>query len=164
MFLHASENVDEEPQRLADVGALVQHHALGATAHRGVGHLCARREALLREILEHLRALGYLDTASPTGDRNLASLHFEEGRYAEAELLYKRSLAVREKALGPDHPAVGTLLNNLAGLYRAQGRYAEAESLYKRSLAVREKALGPDHADVGNSLNNLAFLYRSQGR
>ena len=87
-----------------------------------------------------------------------------QGRYAEAEPLYKRALAIREKALGPDHPDVGTALNNLAALYRAQGRYAEAEPLYKRALAIREKALGPDHPDVGTSLNNLAALYRAQGR
>ena len=62
---------------------------------------------------------------------------------------YKRSLAIYEKALGPEHPDVGTSLNNLAALYADQGRYAEAEPLYKRSLAISEKALGPDHPDVG---------------
>ena len=95
---------------------------------------------------------------------NLAELYRDQGRYAEAEPLYKRALAIREKALGPDHPDVGTSLNNLAELYRAQGRYAEAEPLYKRALAIREKALGPDHPDVGTALNNLAELYRAQGR
>ena len=80
---------------------------------------------------------------------NLAVLYQRQGRYAEAEPLYKRSLAIREKALGPDHPDVGTALNNLAGSIDAQGRYAEAEPLYKRALAIREKALGPDHPDVG---------------
>ena len=61
------------------------------------------------------------------------------GRYAEAEPLYRRSLAIREKQLGPDHPDVATSLNNLADLYRSMGRYAEAEPLYRRSLAIREK-------------------------
>jgi len=45
--------------------------------------------------------------------------------YAEAEPLYKRSLAIREKALGPDHPDVAQSLNNLAVLYNTQGRYTE---------------------------------------
>ena len=95
---------------------------------------------------------------------NLAGLYDDQGRYADAEPLYKRSLAIREKALGPDHPDVATSLNNLAALYDDQGRYADAEPLYKRSLAIREKALGPDHPDVATSLNNLAALYTSQGR
>ena len=88
----------------------------------------------------------------------------KQGRYAEVEPLYRRSLAIYERALGPDHPSVGTSLNNLAELYRAQGRYAEAEPLYRRSLAIREKALGPDHPDVGTLLNNLAVMYENQGR
>ena len=45
------------------------------------------------------------------------------GRYAEAERLYKRALAIKEKALGPEHPHVASNLNNLAELYRARGRY-----------------------------------------
>ena len=77
------------------------------------------------------------------------------GEYAPDEPLYKRSLAIFEKVLGPDHPSVAMALNNLAALYRNQGQYAQAEPLHKRSLAIREKALGPDHPDVATSLNNL---------
>lgn len=84
--------------------------------------------------------------------------------YTETEPLYKRDLSISEKALGPDHPSVGTSLNNLAGLYDSQGKYDLAEPLYKRSLAIREKALGPDHPDVGSSLNNLAGLMFNIGR
>src|SRR5260370_773531 len=87
---------------------------------------------------------------------------YQQDRYADAEPLFKRALAIREKALGTNHPLVATSLNNLAELYRAQGRYAEAETLYQRALAVREKALGLDHPNVAQSLNNLAELYREQ--
>jgi tetratricopeptide (TPR) repeat protein len=85
------------------------------------------------------------------------------GRYSEAEPLYQRSLAIREKTLGPDHLNVAGSLNNLALLYQVQGAYAKAEPLYQRSLAIREKTLGPDHLNVATSLNNLAGLYRAQG-
>ncbi|CAN0560503.1 unnamed protein product, partial [Laminaria digitata] len=57
-----------------------------------------------------------------------------QGNYAEALPLYKRSLAIDEKALGPEHPSVAISLNGLAGLFRTQGNYAEAGPLYKRSL------------------------------
>ncbi len=33
--------------------------------------------------------------------------HFQNGRYAEAELLFRRVLAIVEKALGPNHPDTG---------------------------------------------------------
>ncbi|CAN0516221.1 unnamed protein product [Laminaria digitata] len=71
-----------------------------------------------------------------------------QGNYAEAGPLYKRSLAIYEKALGSEHPSVATSLNNLAGFLETQGNYAEAGRLYKRSLAITEKALGPEHPSV----------------
>jgi len=80
-----------------------------------------------------------------------------------AERLYKRALAIDEKALGADHHHVGTDLNNLAELYQIQGRYSDAAPLMKRALAIDEAALGPEHPDVGTDLNNLATLYFAQG-
>ena len=99
----------------------------------------------------------------PTSLNNLAALYETQGQYAKAEPLYQRALAIREKALGPEHPDVAASLNNLAVLYHAQGQYAKAEPLYQRALAIREKALGPEHPDVATSLNNLAVLYRRPG-
>ncbi|CAN0575198.1 unnamed protein product, partial [Laminaria digitata] len=43
-----------------------------------------------------------------------------QGNYAEAGPLYERSLAIKEKALGREHPSVATSLNNLAELFRTQ--------------------------------------------
>jgi len=85
-------------------------------------------------------------------------------RYAEAEPLFKRALAIDEKTLGPDHQDVGEVLSNLAILYVAQGRYAEAEPLFKRAVLIREKVLGPDDISVAASLKNLTELYAIQNR
>jgi tetratricopeptide (TPR) repeat protein len=90
-------------------------------------------------------------------------LRYSQGRYADAEPLYKRSLAIREKTLGPDHEDVATSLNNLAELYRSQERYADAEPLLKRSLAIREAA-NPDDPAAAPAMANLAALYDNQGR
>ena len=95
---------------------------------------------------------------------NLAFLYRNQGKYAEAEPLHQRALAIREKVLGPEHPEVATSLNNLAMLYRAQGKDAEAEPLLQRSLAIREKALGAEHPDVAQSLENYAVLLRKMDR
>ena len=74
----------------------------------------------------------------------------DNDRYAEVEPLYKRSLAIKEKILGPEHPDVALSLYNLAYLYHNQARYVEVETerLYKRSLAIVEKAFGTEHPDV----------------
>ncbi len=40
------------------------------------------------------------------------------GKHTEAEGLFKRALAIREKVLGANHGDVGQSLNNLANVYR----------------------------------------------
>src|SRR5262245_11472625 len=75
----------------------------------------------------------------------------ERAQYIEAEPLYRKALAISEKALGPDHPDTATSLNNLALLYNNQGKYGEAEPLCLRDLAISEKALGPDHPGTATS-------------
>ena len=67
----------------------------------------------------------------------LALLYGSQGQYEQAELLYKRSLAIREKAVGPDHPSVAMGLENLADLYRKTGREEAAIELEKRAAAIR---------------------------
>ena len=70
---------------------------------------------------------------------NLAELHRAQGEFAEAEPFYQRSLAIREKALGPEHLDVAESLENYAGLLRATGRDAEAVELEARAKAIRQK-------------------------
>jgi len=76
---------------------------------------------------------------------NLAGLYQAQGKYGEAEPLYRKSLKIMEKALGTKHPQLASTLSNLALLYDAQGRYAEAELLYQKSLTITEIALGSEH-------------------
>ncbi len=71
---------------------------------------------------------------------NLAALYARQGRNAEAERLFKQSVATFEKTLGPNHPELADVLENLAGLYKDQGRYADAELVLKRSAAIRGQA------------------------
>jgi tetratricopeptide (TPR) repeat protein len=72
-----------------------------------------------------------------TSLNNLAALYDTQGDYAKAEPLVKRSLAIWEKALGPDHPNVATSLENMAVLYRATKRDKEAQELEKRAERIR---------------------------
>ncbi|MGH7601717.1 MAG: FxSxx-COOH system tetratricopeptide repeat protein, partial [bacterium] len=96
---------------------------------------------------------------------NQVGLYFQaRANYAEAESLYRRSLEIREKQLGPEHPAVATSLNNLAALLESQGKSADAEPLFRRSLKIREKQLGLEHPATGVSYGNLAGVLKAQGK
>ena len=63
-----------------------------------------------------------------------------QSHYAEAEPLHKRSLAIREKTLGPEHPGVATSLENYAALLRQTARADEAERMEARAKAIRAKS------------------------
>ncbi len=114
--------------------------------------------------LEEAENFGPDDQRLATSLNNLALLYQAQGKYAEAEPLYQRSLGIMEKVLGPEHPDVAASLNNLAELYRNQGRYAAAEPLYQRSLGIMEKALGPEHPDVATLLGKYAELLLKMNR
>jgi len=93
---------------------------------------------------------------------NLAVIYDSQGRYTEAEPLYKHCLKLNEDVLGQRHPDTLSIINNLALLYQAQGRYAKAEPLFIRCLELRKDVLGLRHPDTITSINSLAGLYYSQ--
>ena len=73
---------------------------------------------------------------------NLAAVYAGQGRAADAEALYRRTLAVQEKTLGAAHPTVANTLNNLAEVYRSQNRLKDAEQLFRTCLAGKRNAWG----------------------
>ncbi len=85
------------------------------------------------------------------------------GDYTGARPYYERALAIREKVLGPDHPATAGSLNNLGMLHQAIGDLAGARLYLERALAIWEKVLGPDHPATALSLNNLGALLQDLG-
>src|SRR5262249_10096473 len=76
---------------------------------------------------------------------------------AKAESFYRRVLAIREKALGPEHPLVAKSLNDLAALYAAKGEIARAVSVQSRANAVSEHNLALN-LTTGSERQKLAYL------
>lgn len=61
---------------------------------------------------------------------------------AEAEVLMRRVLAIREKVLMTDHPGIFRSMEALAELLDATNRSEEAGSLRKRALESRYNGHG----------------------
>jgi tetratricopeptide (TPR) repeat protein len=93
----------------------------------------------------------------------MADLLWSQGELAATRPLYERSLAIRERVLGPDDPVTGHSLNNLAIILHDQGEMDAARPLFDRALAIYDRVLGPDHPDTAGTLNNLALLLKDQG-
>ena len=117
-------------------------------------------QALLKKAEEDF---GPEDPKVASAARNLAMPYCLQGKYADAEPLLHRSLAIMEKA-DPEHIETSAILEQLAGLCEVQGRYAATELILQRSLAIRERALGPDHPHVANMLKQMAVLYEKIGK
>jgi tetratricopeptide (TPR) repeat protein len=69
----------------------------------------------------------------------LATLYAGKGDYAKAEPLFRRSLEIRKRALGENHPDYATSLYNLAELYKAMGDPAKAEPLFRNAIEIRKR-------------------------
>ena len=96
--------------------------------------------------------------------KDLAAQYRSQGRFADAELLYRRSLAMKEAVLGPNHLALAGSLDDLAQMHLARNQFAQAEPLLRRALAIREKALRPNDPALADALKYLADLYDGQGQ
>jgi tetratricopeptide (TPR) repeat protein len=114
---------------------------------------------LCEQLTPHLPSGRVTNTADEAASAETADLlgavaDYFHGRaaYSHARPLYERALAIRETALGPDHPQTANSLGDLALLLLDQGDYAGARPLVERGLAIRETALGPDHPSTATSL------------
>ena len=71
-------------------------------------------------------------------------------------MLFKLTLAARERLFGADHDSTLNSRANLAAAFRATGRVSEAIPLLEQTVAGRERVLGADHPDVRAARDNLA--------
>ena len=97
-------------------------------------------------------------------DTLVASLSYgNQPADAERRSLAERSLAIKERVLGPDDLEVATSLHLLANLHLAAADFSGARPLYERALAIREKALGPENPAVADTLATFASLLFDTG-
>lgn len=97
-----------------------------------MGDEAAELEAALAA-LERDRGPDHPDLVAPL--ERLGVLRHNEGRYREAETLYRRALAIAEKA---NHPGLAAHLNNLGLVCRDQGRHGEAEPYFERARRMEK--------------------------
>ena len=116
---------------------------------------------LPRYLQEAFKNREYLPSLSSACHR-LGYLYSDQGKMKEAEDMYLRALAGKEKAWGPEHTSTLTTVNNLGILYSDQGKMKEAEDMYLRALAGYEKAWGPEHKQALDTRYNLGLLYKER--
>jgi eukaryotic-like serine/threonine-protein kinase len=95
---------------------------------------------------------------------DLGTVHYLHGEREISVRLSTESLALKEKALGRDHPDVGVSEGNLAISLSELGRNEEAMTHMQHSLLLLERGLGAFHPELAVQLNNYGEMLNSVKR
>lgn len=87
-----------------------------------------------------------------------------QGHTAQAEPLFARALALRERMFGPQAPETLPAVNKLALLYLRMSRAADAETALTRALALAERAGGPLEDEAAMAFGLYGSLMAETGR
>ena len=79
--------------------------------------------------------------------------------FNQAEPLYRETLAIQDKHLGPDHPDTAASLCDLATCLFQQGRNTDALPYYKQALGIYETNMEKSDDIPRQWLINLAICY-----
>ncbi|HKS29638.1 MAG TPA: tetratricopeptide repeat protein [Pyrinomonadaceae bacterium] len=82
-----------------------------------------------------------------------------EGKYAEAEQLYKKLVEDKQARLKPDDSQLATAFFNLATFYYSRERYAEAELFLNKARPILEAELGQESCFWDKFRPLLAYSY-----
>lgn len=154
---------------LSDQGRYAESEAIYLRMMRHCEQVSASVEKLKNKHGTHHRLSQFLtnyhlESINLPDRSTLARLYRNQGRYGEAEFLFKESLTFREATMDKNSSEIAEIVGDLSLLYRLQGRYAEAEAMCKRSLVMFERLLGDYSAPAVNARKLLSEIYVSQGR
>src|SRR5262249_13643672 len=111
------------------------------------------------------KAFGPQHKHTATALTDLGTLYYTQKRYADAQPLYERALAIDERSPRPDNSSLSTTFHNLALVYWKQNRPEDAERMFKRSLALRSgRRNSPPTTDHISTLQEFATFYQEQRR
>jgi len=89
-------------------------------------------------------------------------------RYADAESLLRRTMAIVERAPVPseDHRQAGVakILGEMGRLEEKRGRHGDAEAYYRRALAIVEPLPPRIRGIAGMAVNNYVRFLRENNR
>ena len=119
-------------------------------------------DAAEREFIAAIReatSLGADNVRLASSLGSLGQIKYRQKDLEQAEALFRRALAIRERVLGADHFSLVQAVNNLATLHYSRGELDQAAAYFARALEICDKNLGEKHPDVAVTLNNLARLH-----
>jgi serine/threonine protein kinase len=114
------------------------------------------------------RALQIRKAASKGDDAEIAEslvdLGEVEGKWEEAEIMFRQALLMDRRLYTDMHPAVANVLHSLAKLLLSHDKESDAETLARDALTIRIKLFGDQHPLVAETRTTLARALLAEGK
>jgi tetratricopeptide (TPR) repeat protein len=94
---------------------------------------------------------------------HMAELDLMRGRFVSGESYAARALSIRERQLGPMHPAVANDQVTLAAILCRVGKLPAAEKLFRRAISTLERVLPEYHYDLAVACAEFGMLMAARG-
>ena len=82
---------------------------------------------------------------------NIGSVYERQGKYEEALDQYRRSLEIKTRVFGQDHPDVAASYENIGLVFKEQGELEKAKVRFQQAWDIRRTKLGANHALTNKS-------------
>jgi len=126
-------------------------------------HDLKKAETLFLEVVRIESGAGGIDFPTANALHNLAQIHRDQRKYADAEREYRQSLEITISLLGSSHPEVGIARGSLGMLYLRTGRLDDAKAQLLESLRIMEQTDPPIPGRMVRILHILSEVYIRQG-
>jgi tetratricopeptide (TPR) repeat protein len=141
---------------LWDVVVLSQANRLMRAGDLDAAEACYREILRMKENVPGLPPTGLALTYGKLG-----FVAEGRGRFAEAEEIYRKALAIYEEA--GDRQEIAESLRHLGSVAQVQGRWDEAEQHYQKALAILKEIAGNVHS-TQLTFDELGHLAEARGR
>jgi tetratricopeptide (TPR) repeat protein len=112
-----------------------------------------------RDVAEKIRPM---DNRLPEVYGKLANVYQIQGQNQDAELAYRRQLALYEQLNRPDSPTLLPALKELGEFIAGQKKLSEAQALLERAVAISTASYGENSNAAEDSVTNLARLFLAE--
>ena len=138
-----------------------------AYSYHNLGSACYHLGRITEAIDYHKKALSIRKSIINISETEIASSyvwlgkdHLAEGEdfYNTAKSFFEKSLEIRIRILGDNHPEVAWSLHSLSEYYEAINDYKSALNYEKRVLVIREAALPPSHDYIIQTKDRISEL------
>ena len=80
---------------------------------------------------------------------NVGNVLNDMGKFEEALFQHQKSLDIKIRVVGSDHPDVAASFNNIGAVYAGKGDLENALVQYQKGLEIQTRVFGSDHPGRG---------------